>query len=63
MEGETFLSAVKSTWEDHKVCMRKLRDVLKYMVRGVSMLTFGQTEDKRRDRDSFPLCSRLSLPT
>ena len=31
-EGETFLNAIKGTWEDHKVCMGKLRDVLKYMV-------------------------------
>ena len=32
MEGESFLNALKGTWEDHKVCMGKLRDVLKYMV-------------------------------
>ena len=32
MEGETFLDAMKGTWEDHKTCMRKLRDILKYMV-------------------------------
>ena len=34
MEGETFLDAMKGTWEDHKTCMRKLRDILKYMVGG-----------------------------
>ena len=32
MEGETFFNAIKGTWEDHKHCMGKLRDVLKYMV-------------------------------
>ena len=32
LEGETFLDAMKGTWEDHKTCMRKLRDILKYMV-------------------------------
>lgn len=32
LEGDRFLKAVKSVWEDHTGSMRKLRDVLKYMV-------------------------------
>lgn len=31
-QGETFLTAVKQVWDDHLVCMSKLKDVLKYMV-------------------------------
>jgi len=31
-QGETFLNAVKQVWDDHLVCMSKLKDVLKYMV-------------------------------
>lgn len=30
--GDQFLKAVKGVWDDHVSCMRKLRDVLKYMV-------------------------------
>lgn len=37
LEGETFLGAVKGTWEDHKNCMKKFQAVLKYMV---SLLIF-----------------------
>jgi len=43
LEGETFLNAIKGTWEDHKVCMGKLRDVLKYMV---SLLPLAATVQK-----------------
>lgn len=32
MEGDRFLKAVKGVWEDHTGSMRKLKDVLKYMV-------------------------------
>ena len=32
MEGDRFLRAVKGVWEDHTGSMRKLKDVLKYMV-------------------------------
>lgn len=35
-QGETFLAALKSVWDDHTACMSKLKDLLKYMV--------GQTE-------------------
>ncbi|EIW72022.1 hypothetical protein TREMEDRAFT_70610 [Tremella mesenterica DSM 1558] len=31
MEGDRFLKAVKTVWEDHTGSMRKLKDVLKYM--------------------------------
>lgn len=31
-EGDQFLKAVKGVWEDHTGSMRKLKDVLKYMV-------------------------------
>ena len=33
MEGDRFLKALKSVWDDHTGSMRKLKDVLKYMVR------------------------------
>lgn len=33
MEGETFLNAIKTTWQDHKISMGKIRDVNKYLVR------------------------------
>lgn len=32
LEGDRFLKAVKGVWEDHTGSMRKLKDVLKYMV-------------------------------
>jgi hypothetical protein len=32
MEGDRFLKAVKGVWEDHTGSMRKLKDVLRYMV-------------------------------
>lgn len=32
MEGATFLGALKGTWDDHKTCMSKLKDVLSYLV-------------------------------
>lgn len=32
MEGETFLNAIKTTWQDHKISMGKIRDVNKYLV-------------------------------
>jgi cullin 3 len=32
VEGDRFLKALKSVWEDHTGSMRKLRDVLRYMV-------------------------------
>ncbi len=32
MEGDRFLRALKGVWEDHTGSMRKLKDVLKYMV-------------------------------
>ena len=31
--GESFLRALKQSWEDHQVCMGMLTDVLMYMVR------------------------------
>lgn len=31
-EGEKFLAALKSVWDDHTACMSKLKDLLKYMV-------------------------------
>lgn len=31
--GQLFLNNLKEIWDDHKICMGKLRDVLKYMVR------------------------------
>jgi cullin 3 len=33
LEGERFLKALKSVWEDHISSMSKLRQILKYMVR------------------------------
>jgi cullin 3 len=33
MEGDRFLKAVKGVWEDHTGSMRKLKDILRYMVR------------------------------
>lgn len=38
-QGETFLTAVKQVWDDHLVCMSKLKDVLKYMVRTILKLS------------------------
>lgn len=32
LEGDRFLKAVKGVWEDHTGSIRKLKDVLKYMV-------------------------------
>lgn len=32
MEGERFLRALRSTWDDHSSSMSKLRSILKYMV-------------------------------
>ena len=32
MEGDRFLKSVKGVWEDHTGSMRKLKDVLRYMV-------------------------------
>lgn len=32
MEGDRFLRAVKGVWDDHTGSMRKLKDILKYMV-------------------------------
>lgn len=32
-QGEAFLAALKSVWDDHTACMSKLKDLLKYMVR------------------------------
>jgi cullin 3 len=37
LEGDRFLKAVKGVWEDHTGSMRKLKDVLKYMVRLFSL--------------------------
>ena len=37
MEGDRFLKAVKGVWEDHTGSMRKLKDVLKYMVRSLKI--------------------------
>lgn len=37
--GERFLGALTSVWDDHCACMGKLRDVLKYVVRMVCVLT------------------------
>lgn len=34
--GERFLSALKTSWEDHQVCMGMLTDVLMYMVSRIS---------------------------
>lgn len=36
LEGERLLKAVKAVWEDHISSMRKLTQVLKYMVRAIS---------------------------
>ena len=33
IEGDVFLKSVKGVWEDHTASMRKVRDILKYMVR------------------------------
>lgn len=32
VEGDRFLRSVKSVWDDHTGSMRKLKDILKYMV-------------------------------
>lgn len=32
VEGDVFLKSVKGVWEDHTASMRKVRDILKYMV-------------------------------
>lgn len=32
IEGDVFLKSVKGVWEDHTASMRKVRDILKYMV-------------------------------
>jgi cullin 3 len=32
MEGETFLNAMKSTWQEHKTGMNKISALLKYLV-------------------------------
>lgn len=31
--GQLFLDRIRDVWDDHIVCMGKLRDVLKYLVR------------------------------
>ncbi|WWC95142.1 hypothetical protein V866_001996 [Kwoniella sp. B9012] len=36
LEGDRFLKAIKSAWEDHTGSMRKIRDILKYMDKGYS---------------------------
>ncbi|WWC91937.1 uncharacterized protein L201_006889 [Kwoniella dendrophila CBS 6074] len=36
LEGDRFLKAMKSAWEDHTGSMRKIRDILKYMDKGYS---------------------------
>ncbi|WVR09639.1 hypothetical protein IAU60_006712 [Kwoniella sp. DSM 27419] len=36
MEGDRFLKAVKAAWEDHTGCMRKIKDVLRYMDKAYS---------------------------
>jgi cullin 3 len=38
-EGDRFLKAVKGVWEDHTSSMRKLNDILKYMVCSYPALT------------------------
>ncbi|WWC64830.1 uncharacterized protein I303_107444 [Kwoniella dejecticola CBS 10117] len=37
LEGDRFLKAIKSAWEDHTGSMRKIRDILKYMDKGYSL--------------------------
>jgi len=65
MEGDQFLKAVKNVWEDHTGSMRKLKDVLKYMVsrvRRVCLMISGQgvyslcrsTNDIRRRSSALP---------
>ena len=71
LEGETFLNAIKGTWEDHKVCMGKLRDVLKYMVSLLALaaivqqanpISAGQVFDRTK-WDGFNLYTRsTSVP-
>ncbi|RSH91470.1 cullin-3 [Saitozyma podzolica] len=40
MEGDRFLKAVKGVWEDHTGSMRKLKDVLRYMIYEVGLTLF-----------------------
>ncbi len=39
-EGEMLLKALRKVWDDHTSSLSKLRDVLKYMVRCLTMLCF-----------------------
>jgi cullin 3 len=52
-EGEVFLKALRRVWEDHKSCMAKLRDVLKYMVR--FLLSFQAAQCSPSFHSSFSL--------
>lgn len=36
--GERFLRGLRDAWEDHKLCMGMITDVLMYMVRGICIL-------------------------
>lgn len=57
MEGDRFLKAVKGVWEDHTGSMRKLKDILKYMVSGISSI-FVSRHSRPTGQSAYRVCWR-----